>query len=113
MLDFLFAQSTIIAIVIGGFLGIGFSLLLLHWRKKIIAFGPRSRKKAVIASAVVFIFLGLIIFFLMVITAFSFHSTLFHQWIIWFAVDLLITTIVFTCIGYIITSIMLKQIRFS
>ena len=110
MLDFLFAQSTYIAIVIGGFFAIGFGFLLLQWRIKIIPLGPRPRKKVGIATVVVSIFVGLILIFLTVITAFRFHAPLFHHWIIWFAIDVLFYTILLTCIGYITASRMLKRI---
>ena len=63
MLDFLYAQSTIVSIVIGGFLAIGFGSLLLRWRIQIIPLGLRPRKKVGMATAVVSILLGLIIFF--------------------------------------------------
>jgi hypothetical protein len=110
MLDFLFAQSAYIAIIIGGFLAIGFGLLLVNWRIKIIALGPRPRKKVGIATAVVSIFVGLIIFSLTVITAFRFHASLFHH--IWFAVEVLLMTSLFTWLGYRFASRMLKRVGF-
>jgi uncharacterized protein YacL len=110
MLDFLYAQSTYVAIFISGFLAIGFGLLLVYWRIKIIPLGPRPRKKAGIATAFVSIFVGLISIFLMVLTAFRFHAPLFHHWIFWFAVDVLIYTIILTYLGYRFASRSLKRI---
>jgi len=111
MLDFLFAQSPYIATIISGFLAIGVGFLLLRWRKKIGAFGPRSRKKASMVSAVGCILVGLSMFFLMVLTAFRFHAPLFHRWIIWFAVEVPFMTSVFMWVGYTVTSRALKRIR--
>jgi uncharacterized protein YacL len=110
MLDFLFAQSTYVAIFIGGFLAIGFGYLLLRWRIKIKPLGPRPRKKVGIATAVGCIFVGLISIFLTVITAFRFHAPLFHHWIFWFVVDVLFYTILFTYLGYRFASRSLKRI---
>lgn len=108
MLDFLFAQSTYVAIVIGGFLAIGLGFLLLQWRIKLIPFGPRPRKKVGIATAVVSIFVGLIIFSLTVITAFRLHAALFHH--IWFAVEVLLITSLFTWLGYKSSSKAFRQL---
>ena len=110
MLDFLFAQSTYVAIVIGGFLAIGFGVPLLQWRIKIIPLGPRPRKKVAMATAVVSILLGLIIFFLTVITAFRLHASLFHH--IWFSVEVLLMTSLFTWLGYRFASRALKRLGF-
>src|SRR5215471_592365 len=107
MLHFLFAQSPIVAIVISGFLALGFDLLLVYWRIKIIAPGPRT--KVGIATAVVSIFVGLIVFSLTVITAFRLHASLFHH--IWFAAEVLLMTSLFTWPVYISTSRALKQLR--
>jgi hypothetical protein len=108
MLDFLFTQSTTVVIVIGGILAIGFGFLLLQWRVKLIPLGPRPRKKVGIATAVVSILLGLIIFSLAVITAFRFHASLFHY--IWFAVEVLLMTSLFTWLGYKSSSKAFRQL---
>ncbi len=111
MFDFLFTQSVLIAIVVGGFLSVGLSLLMILGKNKHIIPGLKPRKWLGIVLSTILILCGGALFVLSITIAFRFHQALFTRWLLGFVLSVIILTIVFTFISYSVSSNAMDRIR--
>ena len=108
MFGFLYNNASLISIVIGAIGGMGFGLILLELRFKRRE-GVLLQTRRNVTLGIVFICLGFLLFFFMVLVGVNINQTMLYKWVLTLAIGCLFSTVFFTIFLYIMEKRILRR----
>lgn len=108
MFGFLYNNATLIPIIIGGIVGMGFGLILLELRFKRREGLPLQTRRNV-GLGIAFICLGGLLFFFMLLVDININKTILNKWTLTLTIGCLFSIAFFTALLYFMVKRVLRR----